>query len=79
MLNKSKIKQQESIPYEIRIKGELDEHWADWFGNTATVSHEEKETRIKVAVVDQAQLHGLLKRIRDLGVTLISVTIVTPS
>ena len=79
MSNKSSYSLQDSILYEIRIKGELDEHWADWFGDTITICLEENETRIKVAVLDQAQLHGLLKRIRDLGVSLLSVAIVKPS
>lgn len=59
--------------YEIRIKGHLDESWADWFGGLA-ISHEANgETLLTVSVPDQAALHGVLNRLHDLGVQLISV------
>lgn len=59
--------------YKIRIQGQLDSQWADWF-NEMTLTHEEDgNTLLTGQVVDQAALHGLLKKIRDLGLTLISI------
>lgn len=59
--------------YQIRIKGYLDHQWADWFEN-ATISLEENgDTLLTCPVVDQAALHGLLKKVRDLGIPLLSV------
>lgn len=61
------------IIYQIRIKGHLDHQWTDWFEN-ATVSLEENgDTLLTCLVVDQAALHGLLKKVRDLGIPLLSV------
>jgi hypothetical protein len=58
--------------YEIRIKGHLNPQWADWFGD-ATVSLEDNgETLLTCTVVDQAALYGLLRKVRDLGIPLIS-------
>lgn len=59
--------------YEIRLRGRLDAHWEDWFDGL-TVSHESDGTTVMSgAITDQAALHGVLQRIRDLGVPLISV------
>ena len=59
--------------YELRIEGHLDEHWSTWFGGM-TLSHEDDgTTTLSGAVADQAALHGLLTKVRDLGATLISV------
>jgi hypothetical protein len=59
--------------YELRIEGHLDEHWSTWFGNL-TLSHEDDgTTTLRGAVTDQAELHGLLAKVRDLGATLLSV------
>lgn len=59
--------------YEIRIKGHLDESWADWFDGLA-ISHEDSgATVLTGSLSDQAALHGVLNRLRDLGVQLISV------
>lgn len=64
--------------YEIRIKGHLSPQWADWFGD-ATVSLEDNgETLLTCTVVDQAALYGLLRKVRDLGIPLISVVQVEP-
>lgn len=60
--------------YAIRLAGHLDAHWAAWFDGLA-VSHEvEGTTLISGPIADQAALHGLLQRVRDLGLTLVSVT-----
>ena len=59
--------------YEIRITGRLDPRWEEWFdGLTITVDN--GDTLITGRVVDQAALHGLLRRVRDLGLPLVSVT-----
>jgi hypothetical protein len=59
--------------YEIRVEGALDESWSTWFDNLQIVANERGETVIVGAVADQAALHGLLRRIRDLGLTLLDV------
>ena len=65
--------------YELRIAERLDHHWSTWFGDL-TLTHEDDGTTSLTGVVsDQAALHGLLTKIRDLGVTLISVAIIDPA
>ena len=60
--------------YEIRLAGQLGPRWIDWFDGLA-LSHEASGiTLLSVAVADQAALHGLLQRVRDLGLPLVSVT-----
>jgi len=59
--------------YQIRIRGHLDSHWTDWFGNMTISLENNGDTIVTGPVVDQAALHGLLKRVRDLGMPLISV------
>ena len=63
--------------YEIRIKGLLDLHW-EWLTGLAVTPTESGETLLSCPVVDQAALHGLLARIRDLNLTLKSVEQVSP-
>jgi hypothetical protein len=65
--------------YEIRIKGHLDAKWADWFDGLTITREDNGETLLRGPVVDQAALHGLLRKVRDLGMPLLSVTHVTPS
>ena len=60
--------------YELRIEGHLDEHWSDWFGGLTLIREGDGTTTLRGAVTDQAELHGLLAKVRDLGTTLISVT-----
>jgi hypothetical protein len=64
--------------YQIRIKGQLDAQWTDWFGGLAVTLQEDGDTLLTGPVVDQAALHGLLKKVRDLGMPLISVSPVEP-
>ena len=64
--------------YEIRLTGRLDAHWAAWFDGL-TVSHEtDGTTVISGPIADQAALHGVLQRVRDLGLPLVSVIRVEP-
>jgi hypothetical protein len=58
--------------YEIRVDGVLDDHWADWFGGLQ-VARDGTQTVISGPLADQAALHGLLAKLRDLGLSLISV------
>ncbi|GIF49416.1 hypothetical protein DFJ67_5520 [Asanoa ferruginea] len=59
--------------YELRIEGHLDEHWSAWFGGLAVVREDDGTTTLRGALADQAELHGILTKIRDLGTTLISL------
>ena len=62
------------VPYEIRIKGHLDGRWADWFEGLTITLEEDGNTLLIGQVIDQAALHGLLKKVRDLGLPLVSVS-----
>ena len=68
----------EPVVYQIRIKGHLGQQWADWFGGLTITLEENGDTLVTGPVVDQAALHGLLRRVRDLGVPLLSVIRLTP-
>ena len=59
--------------YHIRVKGILDEKWSDWFDGFAITPQADDETLLAGPVADQAALHGLLAKIRDLGLPLLSV------
>jgi hypothetical protein len=59
--------------YQIRIKGHLGQQWADWFGGLSITLEDDGGTVLTGPVVDQAALHGLLKKVRDLGMPLLSV------
>jgi hypothetical protein len=58
---------------EIRLKGQIDEQWSEWFEDLTIAHTEDGETVLTGSVVDQAALHGLLAKLRDLGVSLLSV------
>ena len=64
--------------YEIRLRGHLDDRWAEWFGGLNIILEEGGNTLVTGPVLDQAALHGLLRRVRDLGMPLISVNCVGP-
>ena len=61
---------------QIRLKGHLDGRWGDWFGGLTITLEDNGDTLLTGPVVDQAALHGLLKRVRDLGMPLLSVNFV---
>ncbi len=66
--------QHEAGLYEIRIEGQLDDRWEAQFGGLTLTRDDNGETLLTGPVVDQAALHGLLRKVRDLGMPLISVT-----
>lgn len=70
--------QDEPARYEIRLKGHLDNRWAEWFEGLTITVEDNGETLLAGPVVDQAALHGLLRRVRDLGLPLLSVMQVDP-
>ena len=59
--------------YQIRIKGHLGHQWTEWFDGLTITQEEDGDTLLTGPVVDQAALHGLLKKVRDLGMPLLSV------
>ncbi len=59
--------------YEIRLKGHLDARWAEWFDGLTITLEENGSTLLSGPLADQAALHGILKKVRDLGLTLLSV------
>lgn len=61
------------IVYQIRIKGYLGREWADWFEGLTITLADNGETLLTGPVIDQAALHGLLRKVRDLGIPLVSV------
>lgn len=63
--------------YEIRIKGLLENRWADWFSGL-TIAREDQGETVLTGPVDQAALHSLLRKVRDLGIPLLSVRRVEP-
>ena len=64
--------------YEIRLKGHLDSRWAAWFDGLSLTHDSDGTTVISGPVLDQAALHGLLQRVRDVGIPLVSVAQVDP-
>ena len=64
--------------YEIRLKGHLEARWAAWFDGLSLTKESDGTTVIRGSVIDQAALHGLLSKVRDLGLPLIAVTQVDP-
>jgi hypothetical protein len=65
--------------FEIRLEGQLDAHWSDWFEGMSLALKNDGTTVLRGPVPDQAALQGLLRRVGDLGMTLISVNAVKAS
>ena len=65
--------EEQPIVYQIRLKGHLGDQWTDWFGGLTITLADNGETLLTGPVVDQAALHGLLRKVRDLGLPLLSV------
>jgi len=61
--------------YEIRVKDHLEEHWSEWLGGLKIIHEDDGNSLLTGAIPDQAALHGILAQIRDLGLTLISLTL----
>ena len=66
------------VQYEIRVDGHLGPRWAAWFDGLTLVAEEDGTTVLRGPIVDQAALHGVLQKLRDLGIPLISVTQLRP-
>lgn len=64
--------------YQIRIRGRLDQRWADWFDGMAVTPAEDGDTLLTGPAEDQAALLGLIRKVRDLGIPLVSVQPVVP-
>lgn len=80
MIDKQPYAEKHNQPpcYEIRIKGHLDDRWVQWFDGLTITLEETGNTLLSGPVSDQAALHGLLKKVRDLGLPLVSVSPVEP-
>ena len=64
--------------FQIRIKGHLSYQWTDWFDGMAITLEDEGNTLLTGPVTDQATLHGLIKKVRDLGMPLVSIDSILP-
>jgi hypothetical protein len=69
-----KLDPRQPIAYQIRLKGHLGRQWTDWFEGMAITLEDDGDTLLTGPVVGQAALHGLLKKVRDLGMPLISIS-----
>ena len=69
----SEIHPGQPVIYQIRLKGHLGRHWTDWFDGLTITLDDNGETLLTGPVADQAALHGLLKKVRDVGMPLLSV------
>ena len=80
MSNKRTPKNDHGQPmvYQIRIEGHLGLQWTDWFGGVSITLEDSGNTLLTGPVVDQAALFGLLKKVRDLGMSLVSVNRIKP-
>ena len=72
--NSSDSDPDQPMAYQIRIKGHLGHDWTDWFGGLAITLEDNGDTLLTGPIVDQAALHGLLRKVRDLGMPLVSVS-----
>jgi hypothetical protein len=74
----SKIDPEKPLVYQIRIKGHLGRQWTDWFDGLTITALDNGDTLLTGPVVDQAALHGLLRKVRDVAMPLLSVVCVKP-
>ncbi len=74
----SEIDPGQPLVYQIRIKGHLGRQWTDWFGGLTITLEDNGETLLTGPVVDQAALHGVLRKVRDVAMPLLSVICVRP-
>jgi hypothetical protein len=63
----------DAVTYEVQLAGHLDDHWSEWLGGHPLARNDDATTTLTLKAIDQAQLHGVLTGIRDLGVKLLSV------
>jgi len=61
-----------TLTYEFRVEGHFDDHWSAWLGDLSITRHHDGTSMLTGPVADQAQLHGVLARLRDIGATLLS-------
>ena len=73
-----KLTPDQPVVFQIRLKGHLGSQWTDWFGGLTITLEDNGETLLTGPVVDQAALHGLLKKVRDIGLPLISISPLEP-
>ena len=66
------------VQYEIRVEGHLESRWAAWFDGLSLTRGDDGTTVIRGPVVDQAALHGVIQKLRDLGIPLIALTQLRP-
>ena len=80
MANESNSSNEKAEPliYQIRVQGHLDRKWADWFSGLSITLLDNGETLLTGLVLDQAALHGLLKKVRDVGLPLVAVIRIEP-
>jgi hypothetical protein len=76
--NKSTPAPDQPSVFQIRIKGHLGPQWTDWFDGMAITLEDDGDTLLTGPVADQAALHGMIKKVRDLGMTLVSINSVLP-
>jgi len=76
--NKPKLEPKQPMVYQIRVNSHLGSDWTDWFEGLTITREENGDTLLTGPVVDQAALHGLLKKVRDLGIPLVSINPVEP-
>jgi hypothetical protein len=62
--------------YQIRVDGHLDQHWSTWFAGMVLIHEDDGTTTLRGLVTDQAALHGVLTKIRDIGASLISMEVI---
>ena len=78
MTNEQRRATDQPVFYRIRIQGHLGQQWMDWFAGLTITLEADGDTLLTGTVVDQAALHGILKKIRDLGMPLLSVNSIEP-